>query len=98
MLPSFHLATRTVSSDCLLLIAMAENKEALEEGCFAVTFERKYYHRGILHQENTETPRVPHRIPGASRTSPSHREPEERGRVTALRPPAHQRPRPDGLL
>lgn len=36
---------------------MPENQEALEEGCFAVTFERKYYHRGGAFIKRTLRPR-----------------------------------------
>ncbi|KAB5536139.1 kinase-like domain-containing protein [Coniochaeta sp. 2T2.1] len=36
---------------------MPEHQEALEEGCFAVTFERKYYHRGEAFIKRTLRPR-----------------------------------------
>ncbi|KAK3996616.1 kinase-like domain-containing protein [Cladorrhinum sp. PSN332] len=36
---------------------MPENQEAREEGCFAITFERKYYHRGGSFIKRTLRPR-----------------------------------------
>lgn len=36
---------------------MTENQEPLEEGCFAMTFERKYYHRGECFIKRSLRPR-----------------------------------------
>ncbi|KAK3304905.1 uncharacterized protein B0T15DRAFT_512988 [Chaetomium strumarium] len=42
---------------------MSTKEMDLEDGCFATTFERKYYHRGGVSIEEFTTRSKPHRLP-----------------------------------